>query len=264
MKTNAIVRIVLYSIVILLLLGILLIGLSVDLYTFSFHSSSESGEPIYAGFSFDAGRISKIDIDWAAGSVYIKAGEPLGAAGDITVLPSEQNSSKYQMTYAFDGDTLKLSYTNSAHGITFGSIPPQNISIFVPEEWICEELEIDGAALELTINGMTIGALDIDGADCKINLNGSVDTVECDGAACDLTLVCANSPRQIDLDGAACELDLTLPENCGFLVQMNGLSCNFSSDQPYSNSNGDYFYGDRYCKVSADGIACNIRIHIQE
>ena len=259
MKTNAIIRIALWSIVIIALLGLLLTGIFGRVYSFEIGTGQTLEQVLTSETSFKAERVSKIEIDWAAGSIYIKAGEPSGAGGDITLSVSSTDE-KYPASFEIVGNTLKISYINSNFGIFSGSIPSKDLTIYVPQDWFCQELELDGAALELAVEGINIGTLDIDGAACEIDFQGTVDTFECDGASCEIKMYCTEAPARIDLDGASCTLDLTLPEDCGFLVQMDGLGCNFRSDLPYTSGNGTYLYGDQSCKIDADGLSCSISI----
>ena len=260
MKTNAIVRIILYSILIVLLVSILVFGLISSGIILRTNTGEALEHVMNAGFSFDAERISKIDIDWGAGSIQLIGGEPMGAAGDITLIPKEANA-EYPITYELDGDTLKIAYTNKSVGILVGSIPERDLIIWVPKRWLCEDLDIDGAALELIVENVKVGSLDIDGAACVVSLEGTVETVDCDGAACVLDLKCNNAPSSIDLDGVSCELNLTLPEDCGFQVQMNGLSSTFHSSLSYTVADRKYIYGDQQCRIDADGLSCEISIN---
>ena len=259
MKTNAIVRIIVYSIILLILASMLVFGILADGFSFQLNWGENLDNMLNAGVSFDAERVSKIDIDWAAGSIILHGGEPRGAEGDITVMPLKADE-KYPITYEIDGNTLKISYTNATVGIQVGSIPEQTLEIWVPQDWLCEELEIDGAALDLVFENVNIEWLDIDGADCTVGLNGSVERLDCDGAACVLDLNCDSVPYSIDLDGVDCTLDLVMPENSGFLVQMDGLSCTFNSSLPYTMNGKNYVYGDQQCRIDADGVSCAIKI----
>lgn len=261
MKKGAIVRIVIFSFLTLLLGGILLFGI----FAGGFVLRTNVGEPLEntmnTGFSFDAERVSKIDIDWAAGSIQLIATDLSGAAGDITLMPNGTNS-EYPITWEIDGDTLKIAYTNISVGVLLGSIPARDLTIYVPENWVCEDLDIDGAALELTITDAKIGDFEIDGAACSIQMTGSLEKLDCDGASCALVLYCSNVPSSIDLDGMACELDLTLPEDCGFLVNLSGLSSAFHSTLPYSTNGNSYYYGNQQCKIDADGMSCQISVDV--
>lgn len=251
MKTNAIVRIVIYSIVILLLTVLLLAGLGFDTYAFR----TGSGEYLEGGEgTAEASLVKNLDIDWAAGSITIISAD----TDTISFSEAYTNGTAEVMVFEVRGDTLHLEYTKTSMWIGGVSLPSKDLTVTVPRDWVCGELEIDGAALDVEIRDLTVGTLDIDGADCEVTLRGAVDTVECDGAACSLDLNCTNRPRSIDLDGAACALDLTLPEDCGFRLEMNGLDCDFTSSLPCTQSGGVTIYGDGYTGITADGIACDI------
>ncbi len=256
MKTNALIRIILYSIVIVLLLGILVVGLNADTFL-GVHSTTDRMELTQTTHQFDASEVSKLKLDWTAGNVTLQSAQQ----EQITVSISEADRD-HPVRYQVSGGTLHLDYTNQpVLGITFGSIPSKDILITVPADWVCQELEMDGADLDLILDQVTIGNLDLDGADCAVTLNGSFDTLECDGVACSLVLTCDAQPSRIDLDGVDCKLDLWLMEDCGFRVDMSGLDSHFSSSLPCVQIDGVTTYGDGYCLISADGISCNITIN---
>lgn len=255
MKRNSIARIVIYSLVVLMLTGILLVGIAANGFTYeigSSHGTVTNGEA-----SLDASQIQNIEIDWASGSITIRSGdEP-----QITVSETSEDS-KYQMTYAVRGNTLSLDYSSSTICIGFGNftIPAKDLVITVPQDWVCKDLEIDGASLDITIEDLNLQTLDLDGASCSLRYSGSVENVEIDGASADIDLNCANPVSDININGASCDLELTLPEGCGFWVQMDGLSCSFRSDLDYSTDNGSYFRGDWHCRISVDGLSCDVYI----
>lgn len=257
MKTNAIVRIILYSLLILILTGILLTVLGADLLMFNSGSTTTTGESVSIPNSVDAKDVTSLTIEWAAGSVTIVTAD----TDKITFHESGDFDTKYAMVYKLNSNTLTISYAHSSVMVGFGSIPGKDLVITVPKEWVCKELELDGAALEVEISGLTVREFDIDGAANKIRFSGSVESLECDGAACELTLNCDTKPRKIDLDGASVQMDLYLPAECGFLVRMDGLGCSFHSDLDYTSGNGDYVFGDRYCQIDVDGLSCSIEIN---
>ena len=89
MKTNAIIRIVLFSLAIIILGGILLAGIGLKMYSFDFKNftvSTGDGNGIRNGTissqgSVPASQIRDIEIDWVAGSITIVPDE---AADEIT------------------------------------------------------------------------------------------------------------------------------------------------------------------------------------
>lgn len=253
MKASAITRIILYSLVALLLIGLLLTGLGIGALMFRINIGGEytTGEG-----SVPAADITELSLDWASGTITIQTAD----TDEITFTESGNFAEDQAMAYSTKGGTLSISYSQPSLQIGFVSIPSKDLTVTVPEDWFCETLELDGASLTVDITGLQVGTLDIDGASNEVTFNGSVDTVDCDGASCDVEIVAANRIDEIDLDGASCSLSLSLPEGCGFEVRMDGLSCDFRSDLTYTSSDGDYFYGDNHCKINADGVSCDITI----
>ncbi len=253
MKQNAIIRIVCYSLVFFVLLGIMLSVMGVG--QFVFHLGSEAPENTGSG-SVSAADVTELDINWAAGNVTVQTGD----TDQITFTESGNFDDTYAMVYAIANDKLSISYAKPSVQIGFSSQPSKDLTITVPQDWVCRELKLDGAAINMKIVGVRIGHLDIDGAACKVSFEGTVETVKCDGAACELRMVCMERPREIDLDGASCRLDLTLPAGCGFSVEMDGLGCDLDAEQDYSTRDGVSRFGDEYCRITADGLSCKIDI----
>ncbi len=254
MKSNAVTRIVLYSLVALLLLGLLLTGMGIG--QFVFHIGSGSGVVVHGGASVDAAGIHSLQIDWVSGNVTVQTGD----TDTIRFAESGNFDDDEAMTYSVKNGILRLSAYQSQFQIGFASLPNKDLVITVPQDWVCRDLELDGASIVLDMTGLTLGTLDIDGASCEITFHGAVEILECDGASCEIELICTNRPEEIDLDGASCSLDLTLPAGCGFEVEMDGLDCKFRSDLAYTSRDGEYRYGDGCCRINADGVSCDITI----
>lgn len=254
MKTSAIIRIVLYSLIIFLLSGILLTALGIGTFMFNVDSGSSYNQ---GEGSVPAADVSSLSIDWAAGSVTIQTAE----TDQITFTESGNFDDEYAMAYKVKNGTLSLSYAKPKVAIGLVSTPSKDLVITVPENWNCQELELNGAALDVEVHGVSVRELSIDGAAFEVLFNGTLDQLSCDGAACQLQINCINRPQEIDLDGAACSLDLTIPDGCGFLVQVDGLSCDFDTDVNYQKNDDAYSYADQYCQIDVNGISCEITIN---
>lgn len=258
MKTNAIIRIVIYSIVILLLVGLLLTCLGIGAFMLNFKSGT--GEYNTGEGSVPALDIHNLDIEWAAGSVTIQAAD----TDKITFTESGNFTDDYAMVFKTKNGTLKLEYSKPSVSLGFVSTPSKDLTITVPENWVCDEIEIDGAALEVDISGITTETLQLNGAAMELSFTGDVKELNVDGAACELNIVSSGNPDVIEIDGASCELNLTVPKSCGMLIQADGIALDFDSDAEFTRSNGNYLYGDGGCKVDVDGISCQLNIHFGE
>lgn len=301
MKTNAIVRIVLYSLAIILLLGIL--GVALGVHLFMFRSSGERNsevthtpERIESDRDADSSQnslfadndvvtakpdeIREIEIDWVCGNITIAT----SAETDVITV-SEPNSQKEseRMVCTQKGGTLSIQYSKEA--IRFPSFgvnisAEKDLVILVPEGWECRSVEIQSASADILIQNMVIAELDFEGAsgNCKIensdigsfdvdaasgNIDfcGSLNTLDFDGASSDCTLVLTNCPKSLELDGMSGELDLTLPEDCGFTAELNGLGTNFSSEFETTTRNHSHIHGDGACRISVESMSGSISIH---
>ena len=255
MKRNAIARIVIYSILAVVLTGVLLVGMLVNDFIIDFGSSGVTTEESEA--SIDVDGIKKLDIEWACGAVTIQVAD----TDQITFTETAPENSKYQMTYDVNGSTLELNYSQRfSIGCGNNSLPTKDLLITVPRDWICEELQIEGAALTIDIQRITVKKIEMNGAANNLQFVGSVETIDIDGASNNIHLNCESHPTLIDIDGASCELDLILPKGCGFAVNMDGLNCDFHSDLDYATKNDQYIYGNGHTNVSVNGLSCDVTI----
>ena len=131
MKANAIARIVIYSLLILIFAGILLAGIGIGGLTF--HIDSGSGTVVENEASVSADGIKNLEINWASGSVKIESAE----TDRITFRETSSSDSKYRMTYQLSDNTLKLNYGTTGISISLISIPSKDLIITVPHGWIC-------------------------------------------------------------------------------------------------------------------------------
>lgn len=293
MRTNAIIRIVLFSIAIFLLLGILGLGLGVTAFMADFTGEGtgkntltgasesiripDSGDAETYTCTADPGVIRELEIEWAAGTITIR---PSADADTILVSETQLSQEKYQMVCKQSGDALSIQFCrDSIHFPSLGITADisKDLLILVPEGWVCrsleidaasanvelqdlqiEELDFDGASGTCDMDNCTVGTMDLDAASGDVRFCGSLDTLDFDGASASCTLVLTNCPRHIDLDGMSGDLDLTLPEGCGFTVEMNAMSSEFSSEFDTKTVNGCHAYGDGSCRISIDAMSGDV------
>lgn len=299
MKTNAIIRIVIFSLVILVLSSILVGGIALrdrgfD-WVYRLHQGSEEVSPISAdsaehheneeNHDYDSsaqrtsGKIDELSIDWASGSITIRPGdtdeilyEETGDFDSANAMVAKVSGSKLTIQYCKDGSFLK-------GGFSFGGSLHKDLTITVPRDWVCRELEIDVASADLDIRDLTIQEFDFDGAsgrctltDCAvgemsldtasgdITFSGTLDALDCDSASAKLQLELRNTPRSIDMDTASGSLTMVLPEDCGFTVSLDALSGRFSSDFATTTQNGHHIYGDGSCKINVSSMSGGVTI----
>ena len=285
MKNNAIIRIILFSLTIVVLLGILLFGLGFKVMNAHFRprlNRSEAPEPTSGQigqleFSPD---IQKIEIEWVAGDIMIDAREGINT---ISVFESMGNDVTETMFCTTSGDTLKIQFSEASlkfpsFGINYNF--SKDLHIVVPSTWHCDELTIDAAASNVTINALTINDMDFKGASGQLGFYGcnvfnlDIDTVsgnvEFDGTLENLDFDAAsacfygtihNCPTQLLMDSLSGKLNLSLPSDCGFTLHKDSLSGSFSSDFDILIQGDARVHGDGKCKIDISGLAGEVIIN---
>ena len=282
MRTSAIVRIVLYSIAILILVSILagvllLKTFIVDTDWVTVFISENTGTVTSAG-SVTADEIRNIQVEWAAGTITIEPGDVTEITFSETAGLTEDN----RLIWSQKGDKLVIQYMEKYTFELFsnGTTIAKDLTITVPWDWICGELEIDAASAQVNVSGMTINEVDFDGAsgvctftDCHVTLmdmdtasgdiryTGTLSELDCDAASATCIMQLTNCPKRIDADMMSGDLRLTLPESCGFTVKLEALSSNFTSDFSTTNQNGRYVHGDGNCVITVSAMSGDVVIN---
>lgn len=272
MRTNAIVRIILFSIAIIVLAAILCVGIAV--HSFSFDRAVLPEGTVSSTGTADADTIRRLNIEWAAGTITIRP-------ADVTAITLTETApdGAAPMIWQSSGDTLKVSYTQQNEFIHFGSLPSKDLLIEVPLDWACTTLKVDTASSDLVAERLTISRVDFDGAsgtfhfqDCTVNdleidtasgnihFTGALDSLDCDAASADCVLVLTNCPDSIELDMASGDLDLTIPEDCGFTASLEALSGDLDTDFEITRSGEKMICGDGSCRIDISAMSGDVMI----
>lgn len=280
MKRNAIVRIVVFSLLTVVLIGILATGLLVN--SFSFISgnwdNSTADDTVSSAGSIDASKVSNIQIEWAAGKIRIEPGD----VTEITFAETVADKDSQQMAWKQTDNTLHLQFSKSSISFPsfgFTSNGSKDLIVTVPRNWNCSELSFDVASADVEIVDLTITDVDFDGASGKceflnctvdelsvdtasgnIHFSGTLNEMDCDAASADCKIEVSNVPSRIDLESASGDLELTLPENAGFRVNFSTLSGDFNSEFPTTMSGGNYVCGDGKCRIEMDAMSGKVTI----
>lgn len=284
MKRNAIVRIVLWSIALVVLLSILFAGFYIP-GALSRVRRASSGDPgdyqeiEGKGFTLDAASVRDIEVEWAVGSIVI---QPMNIE-EIYIAEEGPKQSSNPMVWNVRDGKLSVQYRKDPVRISvFGmdaELESKDLIIQVPHSWQCNSLEIEAASATVEIQDLTIRKMEFDGASGSCNFRnctvetldldtasgdvlflGSLNRLDCDAVSADITLALTDVPHAVDLDGVSGDLNITLPENAGFTVTMDTMSGEFVSDFETVNRNGSYVAGDGSCRIDVDGMSGSVEI----
>ena len=140
MKTNAIIRIILYSIVILLIVSILGGFIAFDRYSFHHEETAWAAPIITAGSgeyleeqhtAADAELVTHIEIEWTAGSVTIQESD----TDHILLSESGKYDASEAMVFHQNGSKLTIEYQEQDVYFGIYSAPEKDLTITVPQNW---------------------------------------------------------------------------------------------------------------------------------
>lgn len=290
MKRNAIFRIILWSLTIVVLVSILgcaLTDWSLGSRRNSWNSSVEAThipepEETFHAISndgkntFQAADIEKLEIEWVAGQILVQT----GSTDQITIQEDGVTDPKYAMVLAQSGSKLKVICCNDSVGkVDFNSAKEltKDLTITVPVDWNCDKLKIECAAATVEVNDLTVREVEFDGASgaCEfdnctvremdidtasgdVRFVGSLDILDCDAASASVSAILSNTPSRLDMDSMSGDLEITLPEDAGFTLSMDGMSMDFESDFETTRKNGNYVYGDGSCRIDVDALSGDV------
>lgn len=252
MKTKAIIRIIACSLLFSVLLGILSAGLTVARVL----NGTASGETTTLERRMEAEKFRNIQIDWVAGSVTIKASL---TGGDIIIKEFKDTKNRCTFTTEFSDDTLKIGYGSS--NLPYGAYGVKELLVLVPMSWNCNQLEINGAAIKINVDNLTVNNLELSGAANELTFKGKLYELEAEGSGLKLDIDSNfTAPNHVSVEGMGCNLTLTLPTKAGFDVTIEGLGVSFHSNVEYQRDGSSYTYGNKDCKIDVSGLGCKVSV----
>lgn len=277
MKKSAVVRIILYSVLLLVLAGTMIFGMAS--YPFGF-TGTPGGDRmniyngnISASGSADPDEIHDISIAWAAGSVTLET-------GNVTEIQfRESPETSYPMVWKQVGDRLKIEFSENKHAAPGRSMEAKDLVITVPENWAAQEIEISTASAALTVTGLTARQVELSSAsavctftDCSldqlevqtasgdVSYQGRLAFFDCDASSANLELTLSNVPNEIDVDSMSGDVTLYIPEESEFRAEIDSLSGSFHSDFEVRKVKNSYLCGNGLCEVEVSGLSCGVKI----
>ena len=293
MKRNAIIRIILWSLAIVVLVGILGSFLSYrklrdwrrEEAPAETHVPQriDEGHLTEAKDTYYADDIRELEIEWVAGEILIQSGD----TEQISVKEDGSFDPKYAMYLRQSGNTLKIQFCEESVAEYFGihtrSDVNKDLTITVPQNWELDSLEIDCASATVEVNDMTIREVDFDGASgtCEfenctvedmdidtasgdIRFIGNLNMLDCDAASASVYAALSNTPTRLDMDSMSGDLEVILPGDAGFTLAMDTMSGDFETEFETTMRNGNYVCGDGRCRINVSALSGDVLIRKNE
>lgn len=274
MRTNALVRIALFSLAIMILLGILVGGMAFNYVFQRVDEITTYTEELEWIAEYDIDEISKIEIEWVAGDIRI-----IGGATNNKVMISESKvtNENYKMITSHKGSNLTIKHSNQKNtlfGINQTGIPKELV-IVVPRGWHFDSIEIDAASSDIYFNDIQIGNadietasgkcemlycgivdLDIDTASGDIYFDGELTTLELDAASANGEFIISGFPESIDAEMASGDLIFVLPDDINFECDINVASGSYINEYPENHHGADH----SRCEIQVNALSGDLTI----
>lgn len=282
MKTNAIFRIIGFSLIICILLGVLIVGIGHD--TVRILPSRETASA--AGFKGSSGevpanQIEEIKIQWVSGSVTVQSG-----TGDRIQFSETPVKESKQMVWDIDGRKLTVRFQESEKNVFggFHANSSKDLTVTIPEGWQGKTFDIENVSSDIGIDNLSAAYIKLNTVSGKCNLkdciaqdvsmetvsgklyySGNLESLKCSSVSADCEAMLYSCPSEVDMSGISGNLKLHLPADCGFQTEIETISghysCEFDTVCIGGNSrNGTYLHGDGACKISMEGVSGNVSI----
>lgn len=273
MKANAIARIIIWSLVLILCLGALLTLLGRERGEAPAETMAVT-EPLL-DITEVGDCVEKLSIAWTSGSITLEPGD----VHNVLIQESPVTDPKYAMVCTQDGDTLTIRYQNSGVPLSIGGSLKKDLTITVPRDWTGKQLKVDMSSADLTLREVSIDRvevksasgtttaenctmeeLELDTSSGGLQYTGRLGKLDVDGASANVTARLLNVPESVELEAASGGMELYLPEDAGFTAKLDTMSGEFLSDFETTQEGKRYTCGDGSCKIDADTMSGNLEI----
>ena len=242
-------------------------------YTFCTKAEGAAG---YASetFSVEPARVREIEVDWLGGSVMVVLTDDDSlsfAEMAYQDVPEEQ-----RLSYALDGDTLKIDFCRSGHLLS--SSPEKQLVLSIPRGLTLEKFEADTTAAAVNVTGLHTQTVDIstvsggvdlaaEAYEIDISTTGGCAAVDADFYQLDFSAVSGSltltMQRAAEVDAETVSGGVTIhlpPSSYGFALDFETVSGTPEIAFNANGGNGHWTYGDKASTLTVDTVSGNLSL----
>ena len=288
-RGGAIVRLVIWSVVLLILVAILVLGLIFKngfildgVISFSFLPSYtyENASKYIAGNTSFLDEVKNLDIEWTSGElkIFVYDGDEVmleeSGAGD-----HDENKMR---TYLSDG-TLHVRYAKSGIRL-FGNIPVKDLIIYLPEKYalaldrvnikivsadmdtegkmVCRELDVESVSGKINLDEIYAANAEMETVSGNITARGEITDIDVDSVSAKLNLILTSTPRSLEAESVSGNIEITLPRSGnGFHAKLDSTSGDMSVDG--EDVGRIYKHGNCAASFNFDTVSGDVKIDLQ-
>lgn len=293
MKTSAIIRIIIYSLIVFLLTTFLVDSLT-DTRTFwdavtdngfgfswrwgDRHRGFDDTNYQSGGTSIAVGSINEIEINWVAGNIKFEVHD-----GDQIIFAETARTKitdEKALRYAVYDNKLIIDFSRNMRGpINIGNNMSKSLLVKIPKAMILRKLDIENVSSDIDLGSFSCRSLSIssvsgeisgsgivaDNLNCEtvsgdIELEGSFKVIDHESVSGDVKITSDVCPDKVDGEAISGKIELYIPENDGFTVDYDKVSGNVNCDFPVTSGKDRITYKNGNSKFDYSTISGNIYI----
>ena len=242
-------------------------------YTFCTQAEGAAGY-VSETFSVEPARVREIEVDWLGGSVMVVLTDDDSlsfAEMAYQDMPEEQ-----RLSYALDGDTLKIDFCRSGHLLS--SSPEKQLVLSIPRGLTLEKFEADTIAAAVNVTGLHTQTVDIstvsggvdlaaEAYEIDISTTGGCAAVDADFYQLDFSAVSGNltltMQRAAKVDAETTSGGVTIhlpPSSYGFALDFETVSGTPEIAFDANGGDGHWTYGDKASTLTVDTASGNLSL----
>lgn len=287
MKRNAIARIVIWSLVVLLLTSILIMGINSSPSSFfsgnwSFGVTGISYKNA-ALYNVGGGAVNDefygVEIEWINGKIEIE-----GYDGDRTdISETETSDDSYKLRWRVEEGVLKIHPAAAGMRYGFKKVPKKTLTLKIPVSaadklkfistdstsaeieinriTVSNKIELDTVSGDATLRNVKAEKLDIETVSGDIRADGEFTELETDSVSGDVSVTTAVPLKKFDGQSTSGNIALALPQESGFTLEADTVSGDISCGLPtVSESRNRRICGDGSAEFKTDTVSGDVII----
>lgn len=242
-------------------------------YAFSTQAEGAAGY-VSETFSVEPARVREIEVDWLGGSVMVVLTDDDSlsfAEMAYQDVPEEQ-----RLSYALDGDTLKIDFCRSGHLLS--SSPEKQLVLSIPRGLTLEKFEADTTAAAVNVTCLHTQTVDIstvsggvdlaaEAYEIDISTTGGCAAVDADFYQLDFSAVSGSltltMQRAAEVDAETVSGGVTIhlpPSSYGFALDFETVSGTPEIAFDANGGDGHWTYGDKASTLNIDTASGNLSL----
>ena len=242
-------------------------------YTFCTQAADAAGY-VSETFSVEPARVREIEVDWLGGSVMVVLTDDDSlsfAEMAYQDVPEEQ-----RLSYALDGDTLKIDFCRSGHLLS--SSPEKQLVLSIPRSLTLEKFEADTTAAAVNVTGLHTQTVDIstvsgsvdlaaEAYEIDISTTGGCAAVDADFYQLDFSAVSGSltltMQRAAEVEAETTSGGVTIhlpPSSYGFALDFETVSGTPEIAFDANGGDGHWTYGDKASTLTVDTASGNLSL----